>query len=236
MTKLSKFIAQSGYCSRRKSTELIKTGAVTVNGTLMTEPYYEVQPKDSIKINNKLLLSQENKLYFLFNKPKNVICTMDDPQKRLSVADFFSKYKERLYPIGRLDRNTTGVLIVTNDGDLTQKLAHPQYNIAKTYAVKTHKPITPEHVQLLLQGVHLEDGFIKADKIHVPKRKNDTIFITIHSGKKHIIKRLFKHLSYFVEKLDRTQFAHLTKQSIPQGTFRALTAQEIEKLKNLTKS
>lgn len=233
MTKLSKFIAQSGYCSRRKAADLIKAKQVTVNGIIVEEPYYEVQSTDAIKVEKKLIHLQK-KLYFLFNKPKDVISTISDPQGRTTIAQFFEKFKERLYPIGRLDRNTTGLMIVTNDGELTQKLAHPRYNIAKTYSVQTHKPVSKEHIATLLRGVKLEDGVMKADKIRiVPKIKN-TLCVTIHSGKKHIIKRMFKQIGYFVKKLDRTHFAILSKRGLAIGSYRALSVQEIDKLNQLS--
>lgn len=233
MTKLSKFIAVSGYCSRRQATELIKDGKVTVNGQVSTEPFYEVQEKDSVKVNNKLIHQPDKKLYFLFNKPKDVICTASDPQDRNTIMDFFKKFKERLYPIGRLDRNTTGLIIVTNDGELTQKLSHPKFKISKVYRVTTHKPVKKEHFDIFLKGVRLEDGIMKVDAIReVPKTKN-TVSITIHSGKKHIIKRLFKQMNYIVEQLDRTQFAGLSKQRLPLGAYRELSKQEIDRLKSL---
>ena len=232
MTKLSKFIAQSGHCSRRKATDLVKEGKVAVNGKIVTEPYHELQKDDSVKINNKRI-QQHKKHYFIFNKPTDVICTASDPQGRTTILDFFKKYKERLYPIGRLDRNTTGLIVITNDGDLTQKLSHPKFKVSKVYKVTTHKPVKPEHMQLLKKGVRLEDGFMKVDAIRIiPKQKN-TVSITIHSGKKHVVKRLFKQLNYFVEKLDRTHFATLSKRGLPIGAYRELSSEEIETLNNL---
>lgn len=233
MITLNKHIAQSGYCSRRKATELIKAGDVTVNGSIMTEPFYQVQPTDAIKIKNKLLIQQEKKLYYIFNKPTDVITTASDPQERTTIMHFFKRIKTRLYPIGRLDRNTTGVIIMTNDGELTQKLSHPKFKIAKTYHVTTHKPVTEAHIATLLSGVNLEDGVMKVDKAFAVSRKKNTLSVTIHSGKKHIIKRLFTKLRYYVEKLDRVKFATLTKQGIPLGTYRALTHEEVETLKSL---
>lgn len=233
MTKLNKLIAESGICSRRNATELIKSEKVTVNGAIMLEPFYEVLPTDAVKVQNKLILHQERKLYFLFNKPEDVITTSSDPEDRTTIMHFFKRIKERLYPVGRLDRNTTGLIIVTNDGELTQKLSHPKFNISKTYFVTTHKPVTKEHQQALLQGIKLEDGIMNVDKIHDRTRKKNTLAITIHSGKKHVVKRLFTKLRYFVEKLDRVRFATLTKQGLPLGTYRALSREEVEELKNL---
>jgi 23S rRNA pseudouridine2605 synthase len=230
-TKLSKFLAQSGHCSRRKATELIKEGVVKVNGKTVYEPFHELADDDSVKVNNKRVLA-EQKLYFLFNKPTDVLCTLSDTKDRPTVVEFFKNIPERLYPVGRLDRNTTGLLVMTNDGEMTQKLAHPKFNISKTYQVTTHKPVTQEHLDRLLKGIRLEDGFMKVDSAkYVSPKARDVISISIHSGKKHVIKRLFKELRYFVEKLDRTNFAGLTKRNLSLGCYRALTEKEIIKLK-----
>lgn len=234
MAKLSKFLAQSGYCSRRTATQLIKDGFVKVNGQLVTEPFTEIAEDSSIKVHNKLIKTTTKKLYFLFNKPTDVICTLSDTKDRTTVAHHFEQIKERLYPIGRLDRNTTGLLIMTNDGDLTQKLTHPKFRIPKTYQVTTHKPVTEDHMNQLLNGIMLEDGFMKVDSIrHTSTHSKNIVSLTIHSGKKHIIKRLFTELRYFVEKLDRTNFAGLDKKGLPLGHWRVLTEKEVEKLHKL---
>lgn len=232
MTKLSKYIAHAGKSSRRGATELIKSGAVKVNGVIVKEPFYEVQEKDSVKVNNKLIKFQE-KVYFLFNKPEDTICTLSDPQDRNTIAHFFSDIKQRLYPIGRLDRNTTGLIIMTNDGDLAQKLSHPKYEVPKTYTVTLHRPITPEDIERLKKGISLDDGFMKVDEIKTPAPKK--VIVTIHSGRNHIIKRLFGALRYFVKKLDRSSLAGLTKKNLPISSYRELTEKEIEKLKNYSK-
>lgn len=233
MTKLNKFISDAGICSRRKAADLIKDHKVTVNGAIMEQPYYEVQPKDSVKVNGKLIQQSKKKLYFLFNKPQDCITTLSDPQDRTTIMHYFKKIKERIYPVGRLDRNTTGVILVTNDGDLAQQLAHPKFKVSKTYYVTTHKPVTKEHQQLLLKGVRLEDGFMKVDKVRALTKRKNTLSVTIHSGKKHIVRRLFKKLRYFVEQLDRTQFGSLNKQGVRIGTYRPLSQEEIEKLQSL---
>ena len=231
--KLSKFLAHAGHCSRRKATELIKSGVVKVNGVVVYEPFYELADDASVKVNNKRVIAQQ-KLYFLFNKPKDVICTLSDTKDRQTVADFFSNIKERLYPIGRLDRNTTGVLLMTNDGELTQKLSHPKFKISKTYQVTTHKEVSEEALQRLLSGIKLEDGLMKVDSAtYASAKAKHVVIITIHSGKKHVIKRLFKELRYFVEKLDRINFAGLTKRDLPLGHYRALTEKEIKTLQAL---
>jgi 23S rRNA pseudouridine2605 synthase len=231
MTKLSKFIAESGYASRRGSSELIKTGAVKVNGVVVTQPFYEVQEKDSVKVKNKLIKVQE-KVYFLFNKPEDTISTLSDPQERQTIAQFFKHIKQRLYPIGRLDRNTTGLIIMTNDGELAQKLSHPKYEIPKTYTVTLHRAIRQEDMDKLLKGIMLHDGFMKVDEIKIlAKQTQKTVLVTIHSGRNHIIKRLFGALKYFVKKLDRSGIAGLSKKGIAIGTYRPLTQAEIDKLK-----
>ncbi|MBP9764869.1 rRNA pseudouridine synthase [Candidatus Babeliales bacterium] len=233
MTKLSKFLAQSGFCSRRAATELIKDRKVKVNGVLVTEPYHEVVDTDFVKVGNKRILP-EQKLYFLFNKPQDVICTLSDTQGRDTIAHHFAHIKQRLYPIGRLDRNTTGLIIMTNDGDLAQRLSHPKFNIPKTYHVTTHRPVTAEDLQRLREGVMLDDGFMKVDEaILASKHSPKTVIVTIHSGRNHIIKRLFGALRFFVKKLDRSSFAGLSKKSIKVGGYRALTEKEIEKLKSI---
>jgi len=233
MTKLSKFLAQSGFCSRRAATELIKTGAVKVNGVTVTQPYHELLEDDSVKVNNKKIVPQK-KLYFLFHKPKDLLCTLSDPQDRNTIAHVFKHVPERLYPIGRLDRNTTGLVIMTNDGDLAQKLSHPKFNIAKVYHVTTHRAITAEDMQMLKDGIKLEDGFMKVDDVqyasaHSPK----TVIVTIHSGRNHIIKRLFEALRCFVKKLDRSGVAGLTKKGLTLGSYRTLMPKEVERLKSL---
>lgn len=233
MTKLSKFLAQSGHCSRRAATEYIKTGAVKVNGVTVMEPYYEVKDEDSIKVNNKRVIPQK-KLYFLFNKPQDILCTLSDPQERNTIAHVFKNVKERLYPIGRLDRNTTGLIIMTNDGELAQKLSHPKYNVPKTYHVTLHRPVLLDDLEILKKGVTLEDGFMKVDEAQIASSHSPkTVIVTIHSGRNHIIKRLFAALHYFVKKLDRSSVAGLTKKGLTLGTYRTLTTREVEKLKGL---
>ena len=212
---------------------MIKSGAVKVKGIVTREPFYELKEDDTVKVNNKLIAVQK-KLYFLFNKPTDVICTLSDTKERQTVADFFSNFKERLYPIGRLDRNTTGALVMTNDGELTQKLSHPKFKISKTYQVTAHKEVSQEALDRLLSGIKLEDGLMTVDRaIYANQRAKHVVILTIHSGKKHVIKRLFTELRYFVEKLDRINFAGLTKKDIPLGHYRALTAKEIATLQNL---
>jgi 23S rRNA pseudouridine2605 synthase len=231
--KLSKFLATSGHCSRRKATELVKSGFVKVKGVVVYEPFNELKQDDTVKVNNKLIHNQK-KLYFLFNKPTDVICTLSDTQDRTIISNFFSHIKERLYPIGRLDRNTTGVLLITNDGELTQKLSHPKFKISKTDQVTTHTDVSEEALQRLKDGIMLEDGMMQVDDAtYASPRCRNVVIITIHSGKKHVIKRLFKEIRYFVEKLDRINFAGLIKKGIPRGHYRELTETEVAKLQRL---
>lgn len=233
MTKLSKFLAQSGYCSRRAATEFIKSGVVKVNGVVTTQPYYELKADDSVKVNNKRIIP-EQKLYFLYNKPKDLLCTLSDPQDRKTIAHVFSNIPQRLYPIGRLDRNTTGLIIMTNDGDLAQKLSHPKFNISKVYHVTTHRDVSAEDMAQLKTGIYLEDGFMKVDDIIYASTNNKkTVIVTIHSGRNHIIKRLFQAVRYFVKKLDRSSVAGLSKKGLTVGSYRTLTSKEVEKIKLL---
>lgn len=230
---LNKFIAQSGFCSRRQAIEFIKQGAVKVNGNVVTQPFHIVLDTDSVKVNNKLI-KQESKVYYLFNKPKGVLCTMDDPDDRSTVGHFFKDVKQRLYPIGRLDCNTTGLIIMTNDGELAQKLSHPKFNIPKTYHVTLHRDLVAEDMATLLRGVKLEDGFMQFDGIKVSSQHSVNVaVVNIHSGKKHIIKRMFAAVGYFVKKLDRSGVAGLTKKGLAQGLYRTLTKTEIKDLKEL---
>lgn len=230
---LNKFLAQAGFCSRRKATDLIKNKKVTVNHIVTTEPYTKIKSHDMVCVENKEVIL-EKKIYILLNKPKNTISAAKDINSRKTVVDILKPaIQERIYPVGRLDRNTTGLLVMTNDGDLSQKLAHPKYNVTKVYQVTTDRSIRKKDVFTLLRGVALDDGFMKADDIHFPSLKKNIVCIAIHSGKNHIVKRLFKHLHYQVTKLDRINYAGLTKLGIQQGQWRHLTSEEITQLQNL---
>lgn len=228
---LIKFVAQSGMCSRRKAGDLIKNGEITVNNIVITVPYHIVLPDDIVQ-HNTIILSIENKLYFLYNKPQGVVCTMDDPQGRINIHDIFEEhYKERVYPVGRLDRETTGLLVITNDGNLAQKLAHPKFNIKKIYHVTTLTAVYPDDFQKLYNGIHLEDGFMKVDKIsYLYSDSSYDILVTIHSGRKRIVRRLFQAVGYKVMHLDRINFGGLTKKDLPVGAWRELTHEEITNL------
>jgi 23S rRNA pseudouridine2605 synthase len=227
---LSKYIAQSGYCSRRQATEFIKTGKVTINGIKVTTPFTPVQPKDVVMV-DKNQITQAKKVYILFNKPKNLVCTVSDEKGRKTVSDVFIPFfEERLYPVGRLDRSTTGLLIMTNDGDFTQRLCHPKYEVSKTYQVHTDLNITKSTLDTLLAGVPLEDGFMKVDEAFYPTDSKKIATVVIHSGKNHIVRRLFETLGHPGIKLDRSEYAGLTKKGLKTGEWRLLTDDEIDRL------
>ncbi|MBN2165307.1 MAG: rRNA pseudouridine synthase [Marinilabiliaceae bacterium] len=229
--RLNKFIANAGVCSRREADKLIQEGQITVNGKVITEMGVTVNKSDEIIYNGKRL-SSELLVYVLLNKPKDVVTTLKDPHAKLTVMDIVhNACDERIYPVGRLDKNTTGVLLLTNDGDLSKKLTHPKYNVKKIYHVFLDKQVTKKHLDDIQTGITLDDGTIKADAIsYVEGRKNE-IGIEIHSGRNRIVRRIFEHLGYRVEKLDRVYFAGLTKKALPRGRWRYLTDKEIKLLK-----
>lgn len=230
--RLNKYLAKSGVCSRREADELIKNSAVLVNGIPVTELGVKVLPTDQITVNNRTIIP-ESKVYVLLNKPRNCVTTTDDPEERFTVMHLVKRAgKERIYPVGRLDRNTTGVLLLTNDGDLAAKLVHPKYKKKKIYHVWLDKEISPEEIQKLLDGVELEDGEMYADAIsYVTEDDRTQVGIEIHSGKNRIVRRLFEHIGYRVVKLDRVYFAGLTKKNLGKGKWRFLTQQEVDMLR-----
>lgn len=229
---LNKYIAYCGLCSRRDAVLLIKQGKVKVNEALIFEPGLKVNTSDTVTVSGKKIVPQKHFVYVLLNKPKGFITTTDDEKGRKTVMDLVSEAHElRLYPVGRLDRYTTGLLLLTNDGDLTQKLSHPKYNIKKVYQVGLNKKFIKSDYDKLVNGVELEDGFIKADAISILDDPKE-LGIEIHSGKNRIVRRIFEHLGYEVEKLDRVLYAGLTKKNLPRGTWRHLTPQEIVILKH----
>jgi 23S rRNA pseudouridine2605 synthase len=232
--RLNRFIANSGICSRRDADELIEAGQITVNGEVITEMGHQVKPTDAIKYGNKLL-TREKMVYLLLNKPKDYITTTEDPQERKTVMNLIEgACKERIYPVGRLDRNTTGLILFTNDGELASKLTHPSNNVEKMYQVEIDKELTEEHYQAILKGITLEDGEIKADSLGIVTPDGMVIGIQIHSGRNHIVRRIFAHLGYEVLKLDRTVFAGLNKKDLPRSKWRFLTEKEVIKLKYLS--
>ena len=229
--RLNRFIANAGICSRREADDIIKAGEISVNGEVITEMGHQVQPGDVVKMGNKKL-SREKMVYVLINKPKDFITTTEDPDDRKTVMDLVKNAcEERIYPVGRLDRNTTGLLLLTNDGELADKLTHPSNEVEKLYQVELDKPLTAEHHEQMLKGITLEDGEFKADEVGIVTPDNMVIGIKIHSGRNRIVRRLFESLGYDVLKLDRTTFAGLNKKDLPRGSWRFLTEKEVVKLK-----
>jgi 23S rRNA pseudouridine2605 synthase len=235
---LNKFIAHSGICSRRDAVDLVKAGKVIVNGQKIVEPGHKVTDKDDIKVNGKKLFIRRNLVYILLNKPKDFLTTTEDPQGRKTVMDIIrNATDERVYPIGRLDRNTTGVLLLTNDGELAQKLSHPSYEIKKIYEVKLDKPLIKKDFDTILSGVTLEDGFIAPDLLAYADPKDKSVIgIEIHSGRNRIVRRIFEHMGYDVRNLDRVMYANLTKKNVDRGKWRFLTEKEVRLLKYLNAS
>lgn len=233
LIRLNKYIANSGVCSRREADVLIKAGAVKVNGKVVTELGTKVSPADKVQYGDQAI-SREKLKYVLLNKPKGYITTLDDPGERKTVIELVKgACKERIYPVGRLDRNTTGLLLFTNDGELAKKLTHPRYGVRKIYHAFLDKPLAMKDMNAIRDGLQLDDGFIKVDEIEYAGTGNDKkeIGIEIHSGKNRIVRRIFEKFEYKVVKLDRVAFAGLTKKNLPRGTWRFLTDQEISFLK-----
>ncbi len=235
---LNKFMAHCGVCSRRDAVELINAGKVKVNGTVATEPGYKVEETDDVNYNGKKLFVTKNLVYILLNKPKDYITTTDDPQGRKTVLQLIKQATtERVYPIGRLDRNTSGVLLLTNDGDLTQKLSHPSYEIKKIYEVKLDKPLTKTDFDKIVNGLKLEDGEILIDSLAFADSKDKSIIgIELHSGRNRIVRRIFEHLGYDVKGLDRVMYANLTKKNVERSKWRFLSEKEIRLLKYMNTS
>jgi 23S rRNA pseudouridine2605 synthase len=237
LIRLNRFIANAGICSRRKADELIAAGVVSVNGVPVTELGFKVDPaKDLIRYNGESL-KREKMVYVLLNKPKDYITTTDDPQERKTVMSLVEKAsRERIYPVGRLDRNTTGLLLMTNDGDLAEKLSHPSNNITKLYQVELNKSLSQGDLNKIQFGVELEDGLIKPDQVsYVAGGSKKEVGIQIHSGKNRVVRRIFESLGYEVVKLDRVVYSQLTKKDLPRGRWRYLEEKEIIQLKHLIK-
>ena len=230
--RLNKFLANAGICSRREADEFIQAGVVTVNGEVVTELGTKIKRTDEIKFHDQPV-NLEKKVYVLLNKPKDCVTTSDDPQQRKTVMDLVKNVcPERIYPVGRLDRNTTGVLLLTNDGDLASKLTHPKFLKKKVYHVFLDKNVTAHDMQQIAEGIELEDGEIHADAIeYASDTDKSQVGIEIHSGKNRIVRRIFEHLGYRVVKLDRVQFAGLTKKNLRRGDWRFLTEKEVEMLR-----
>lgn len=232
---LNKFVAHCGLCSRRKAVDYIKEGKISVNGAVVFEPATKVTAQDVVTMQQKRITPTKNLVYILLNKPKGYITTTDDPEGRKTVMDLIEEAaeNERVYPVGRLDRNTSGLLLLTNDGELAQRLAHPKHNIKKIYQVELDKPLTKTDFDKILAGVTLEDGVAVVDALgYVDPRDKKQLGIEIHSGKNRIVRRIFEHLGYTVEKLDRVMYAGLTKKNLNRGQWRFLTEKEVIVLKH----
>ncbi len=229
--RLNRFIANSGVCSRRDADLLISAGEVTVNGVAITEMGFIVKPTDIVKYSGRTL-KREKMVYVLLNKPKDFITTTNDPDDRRTVMDLVAgAAKERLFPVGRLDRNTTGLLLLTNDGDLAEKLSHPSNKIKKIYQVTLDRPLEDNDFEKIKKGVHLEDGVAEVDDIAIITKDKINLGLEIHIGRNRIVRRIFESLNYNVEKLDRVLYAELTKKDLPRGNWRYLTEQEVIRLK-----
>ncbi len=233
--RLNKYIAHAGICSRRKAAELVKQGHIKVNGEIVREPFYEVKKRDRVEYKGALLKPEERKVYILLNKPRGLITTLKDEKGRKTVMDIFrGKVKERIYPVGRLDRDTSGLLLLTNDGELAQKLSHPRHKVKKAYHVILDKPLSKNDLLKIAEGLELEDGLAEVDEIgYVKGKAKNELGVVLHSGKNRIVRRIFEALGYEVRRLDRTYYANLTKKDLPRGRFRHLTPKEVVMLKHL---
>jgi len=235
LVRLNKYLANAGICSRREADKLIESGVVKINGKTVTELGTKVGPIDKVQYGGETL-KREKLQYVLLNKPKDFITTSDDPQNRRTVMALVEKAcHERIYPVGRLDRNTLGLLLFTNDGELAKKLTHPKHNVKKIYHVYLDRPLTKNDMITLGNGIELEDGIIQPDKVAYVESENDKkqVGLELHSGKNRIVRRMFEHLGYKVIKLDRVFFAGLTKKDLPRGKWRKLSEKEITILKRI---
>ena len=234
--RLNKFVAHAGVDSRRKCGELIKAGKVEVNGAVEKNPSYMVEEADVVTHNGKTLKHKIDYVHLLMNKPKDTITTTSDEKGRRTVLDLLKEPYERIYPVGRLDKDTTGLLVLTNDGDLAQKLAHPSFEIKKVYSVTLDQEISEFHLQLIRDGLTLSDGIAKVDSVEYGDGKEKNVIgITLHIGKNRIVRRICEHLGYEVIKLDRIYYAGLTKKDLPRGRYRKLTDIELKRLKFFNK-
>lgn len=230
--RLNRYIANAGVCSRREADTYIGAGVVTINGKQVTELGTKVMPGDEVRFDGRVLLA-EKKVYLLLNKPKDFVTTTDDPHAEKTVMDIVKNAcEERIYPVGRLDKNTTGLLLFTNDGDLSKKLTHPSHQMKKIYQVTLDKPLNRNDLESIAEGIELEDGPVSADAISYIDPENKTeIGIEIHSGRNRVVRRIFEHFGYRVKKLDRVWFAGLTKKNLPRGKYRFLSEKEVKFLK-----
>lgn len=230
--RLNKYIANSGVCSRREADELITMGLISVNGKVVTTLGHKVNPGDEVRHENRVLRA-EKPVYILMNKPKGFLTTTSDPEERSTVMNLVGGViKERIYPVGRLDRNTTGLLVLTNDGDMAEKLMHPSYNVKKIYRVDLDRPLTKADATKIMEGINLEEGRAVVDDLAIVSDDKKTVGLEIHIGWNRVVRRIFESLDYKVVKLDRTMYAGLTKKDLPRGEWRFLTREEIVLLKH----
>lgn len=233
LMRLNWYIANAGVCSCWEADKLIESGQISVNGKVVTELGSKVKLSDRVKYQNKVL-NPEKLVYVLLNKPKDFITTTDDPQDRKTVMQLVSTAsEERIYPVGRLDRNTTGLLLLTNDGELAERLTHPSYNVQKLYQVDLDKPITDEDFLKIEAGLTLEDGVATVDEIGMVNSSRTSLGVSLHIGRNRIVRRIFEHLGYEVVRLDRVMYAGLTKKDLPRGKWRNLLKAELIKLKHM---
>ena len=229
-TRLNKYIANAGICSRREADKLIAAGEIKVNGKVIVEMGYQVQANDDVRYKGKPL-KKEKFVYVLLNKPKDFITTTADPENRRTVMELVKNAcEERIVPVGRLDRKTTGLLLFTNDGDMAKKLTHPSHKVKKLYEVELDKPITQNDLNLIAEGITLEDGLVTVDDLAVISPDRKVLGIEIHIGRNRIVRRTFEHLGYQVTRLDRVVYAGLTKKDLPRGKWRYLSAKEVMRL------
>jgi 23S rRNA pseudouridine2605 synthase len=232
LIRLNRFIANAGICSRREADTYITAGVVKVNGQIVTELGTKISPDDDVRFDDRRI-TPERKVYLLLNKPKDVVTTTDDPHAEHTVMDLIKgACEERIYPVGRLDRNTTGLLLFTNDGELSKRLTHPSHKVEKVYQVTLDNNVSVNDIQKIAAGVQLDDGFIAADAItYVEGQNKNVVGIEIHSGKNRVVRRIFEHLGYRIKALDRVSFAGLTKKNIPRGKWRFLSPREVSYMK-----
>lgn len=231
--RLNKFIAHCGIASRRKAAEIVKNGEIKVNGLRVTDPFVLVTADDKVEFRGKLLKMQINLVYVLMNKPKDTITSLSDEKGRRTVMDIIgNKVPERIYPVGRLDYKTTGLLLLTNDGDLATKLAHPSHKVPKVYQVQLDKELSKTDLETIRKGFLLEDGMVEVDWIQFPGNEKNLVNLEIHMGKNRIVRRIFEHLGYEIKTLDRIYYAGLTKKDLPRSWFRHLTPKEVIMLKH----
>jgi 23S rRNA pseudouridine2605 synthase len=234
--RLNKYVAHCGVCSRRQAADLVKEGQISVNGQTILEPFYQMKEADVVRYKGKVIKPEVRKVYILMNKPKDLITTVQDERGRKTVMDLLKdKVSERVFPVGRLDRDTTGLLLLTNDGELAQKMTHPGFKMQKQYEAELNKPLRNEDLERIRAGLELEDGPVKVDAVHpTPGKGANAVSILLHVGRNRIVRRIFEHLGYEVVRLDRVYLGGLTKKDLPRGFFRYLTPMEIIMLKHFT--